>query len=72
MWNKEKRWLTNRIIFHLIYPGSPTLPAQINDSISWGQRERVVTTIFGENHIFAYSGVFCIHRYPVKIMKLDS
>ena len=30
---KEKRWLTYRINFHLIYPGSPTLPSQINDCI---------------------------------------
>ena len=38
--------------------------------ISWGQRNRVVTIIFCENHFF---GIFwCIYMYPAKKCTLES
>ena len=35
-------------------------------SSTWGQRNRVVTTIFCKNHFFAYFDVSFIYTYPAK------
>ena len=36
--------------------------------ISWAQRERVVTTFFGENHFFAWFVIFFMYTSTVKII----
>ena len=58
------------VTYHILPRNS--LVSLCQGHISWGQRNRVVTTIFCKEHFFAYFDVSCGYTYPAKNCILES